>query len=384
MGNNQILTNKRITALAFYVNQTGDVTEKIFTGKGLGSMASGRLQFSPAIQSAKRNNAEVKIFSLHSDHPSDFQNLKKSDVCLVGKMAANTEALVHSMILANLAAVSRLKNSGSTIALQYCDNYLDAKGPLKDFYEDLFKMSDIIIFPSNSLLSISKKHIRGHHQVHIIKDPWQVRKWHEFNSLKTERSETIRLIWFGSNKNIPYLINAIPQLVTESDNSLNYELTILGLEFGLSKFKKFFPSFPQKSNWTFRLVPWNNDNQPEQLETEIVRAHISIIPSDPTDPLKIGVSHNRLVDSVRGGCIAIASPMGSYVELEELALLGDNFGELLNDAVKNYENITIKTRSARIRSLQDFSPDVNEQHWDEFWANAIKSRNDANRIATTK
>ena len=377
MGNNQILTNKRITALAFYVNQTGDVTEKIFTGKGLGSMASGRLQFSPAIQSAKRNNAVVEIFSLHSNNPSDFQNLKKSDICLVGKMAANTEALVHSMILANLAAVSRLKNSGSTIALQYCDNYLDSKGPLKDFYEDLFKMSDIIIFPSNSLLNISKKHINDHHRVHIIKDPWQVRQWNDFNSLKPERSQTIRLIWFGSNKNIPYLINAIPQLVSESDSSLNYELTILGLEFGLSKFKKFFPGFPQKSNWTFRLVPWSNNNQPEQLESEIERAHISIIPSDPSDPLKIGVSHNRLVDSIRGGCITIASPMGSYLELEELALLGDNFGELLNNAVKNYEKIVTKIRSFRIKALQEFSPEINEKHWDKFWTNAIQSRNNS-------
>ena len=376
MGNNQILTSKHITALAFYVNETGDVTEKIFTGKGLGSMASGRLQFSPAIQSAKKNNAAVEIFSLHSDHPSDFQSLKKSDICLIGKMAANTNALVHSMILANLAAVARLKNTGSTIALQYCDNYLDSKGPLKNFYEDLFDMSDIIIFPSNSLFNISKKRINDRHQVHIIKDPWQVRQWNEFNSLKSEGSHSIKLIWFGSNKNIPYLINSIPQLVTESKSSLNYELTILGQEYGLKEFKKFFPSFPQRSNWTFRLVPWNNSNQPEQLEKEIARAHISIIPSDPTDPLKTGVSHNRLVDSIRGGCVAIASPMRSYVELEELALLGDNFGELLNNAVKNYEDIVSKTRSARIKSLREFSPEINEKHWDNFWTSAIKSRND--------
>ena len=77
----------------------------------------------------------------------------------------------------------------------------------------------------------------------------------------------------------------------------------------------------------------------DQLEREIARAQISILPSDARDPLKFGVSHNRLVDSIRGGCVTIASPMGSYLELEELALLGNNFGELLNNAVENYRKI---------------------------------------------
>jgi len=367
-----ILHNKHITALAFFVNQTGNVTKKIFEGKGNGSMASSRLQFSPAIQSARKNNAEIEIFSLHSDKPSDFQELKKSDICLIGKLSANTEALVHSMIVANLAAITRLKNSGSTIVLQYCDNYLDSKGPLKDFYEDLFSLSDIIMFPCDALLNISKKNLTSQHQVHIIKDPWQLSKWNNFQTLELKKLEKIRLVWFGSNKNIPYLIKALPQLVTEANRSFNYELTILGLDYGLREFKKVFPTFPQRKNWTFRLVPWDNNKQPDQLEREIARAQISILPSDARDPLKFGVSHNRLVDSIRGGCVTIASPMGSYLELEELALLGNNFGELLNNAVENYEKITSKLSNIRNDLLHDFSPTANEKQWDSFWEQVAK------------
>ena len=44
-------------------------------------------------------------------------------------------------------------------------------------------------------------------------------------------------------------------------------------------------------------------------------------------PLKAGVSHNRLVDSIHGGWVTIPSPIKSYLELSDLALLADNFGK---------------------------------------------------------
>ena len=37
-------------------------------------------------------------------------------------------------------------------------------------------------------------------------------------------------------------------------------------------------------------------------------------PIKPNDALKVGVSHNRLVDSVRSGCVPVASEMPSYLE----------------------------------------------------------------------
>ena len=127
-------------------------------------------------------------------------------------------------------------------------------------------------------------------------------------------------------------------------------------------------SFPK---WNIRLVPWRIDLQPHQLENEISRAHVSLIPSNPNDLKKTGVSHNRLVDSVRGGCITLASPMESYKEISKAALLGDRISLLLNYAEQNYNELIQVLLSNRDEKLQKFSPEMNNKNWVDFWERTV-------------
>jgi hypothetical protein len=119
-------------------------------------------------------------------------------------------------------------------------------------------------------------------------------------------------------------------------------------------------------------VPWNVRNQPNQLESEIKRAHIAIIPSDPNDLRKAGISHNRLVDAVRGGCIAIASPMESYKELEKISILGNNFAELLDTVLEKYEDYCQNLIRHREELIRKFSPEQNILAWTNFWEKIIR------------
>ena len=64
--------------------------------------------------------------------------------------------------------------------------------------------------------------------------------------------------------------------------------------------------------------------------------------------------------------------MGSYLELEELALLGDNFGKLLNNAVKDYEEISGNMSKVRANILREFNPIANAKQWDLFWEQVAK------------
>ena len=112
--------SKRLIALAFYTNQTGDVTSK-FDNKAILSMASDRMQFKPAVNAAKDAGLQTCIYSLHNKNSSQIFDLGKADACLVTKMSANTKELNISMITANLAALCLLK-SEAKILVQYCDN----------------------------------------------------------------------------------------------------------------------------------------------------------------------------------------------------------------------------------------------------------------------
>ena len=361
----------RLTALSFVVDGKGDLTEKFFDPTKIGSLASARLQLMPALKSAIELDCSTQILSLHSCQYKDFSKINRSKICLIGKMSANTEDLLLNMTVANLAAVTRLKNNGAAVVLQHSDNTFYGNKTLKNFYKDLMHLADYIVYPSKSLYKITQPHIRSKVKQAIIPDPWQLLKAHEPRELREK--EKVRIIWFGSNKNITYLIKSFSSILKKTSNRRHYELTILCNEWALQEFKKGIAGVRQSyKNWTIRAVLWRIDSQPKQLETEISRAHIALIPSNPLDPLKAGVSHNRIVDAIRGGCITVASPMESYKELSHLALLGENIGETLNHALENYDDFRQKIIKDRSKLLEQFDPANNHANWLHFWKRVMQ------------
>ena len=144
-------TQKSLTALAFVVDKHGDVIKGFYDPKKNGGMASARLQLLPAIKAASELNIKSKILSLHSSHPEDFEKVDDSEICLIGKMSANTNALVQNMTMANLAAICRLKNRGSKIIVQFSDYVFGRQDAISLFYKDLFQLADHIISPARHL-----------------------------------------------------------------------------------------------------------------------------------------------------------------------------------------------------------------------------------------
>ena len=362
--------SKLLTVLSYVVDRHGDLTDKFLNINNLGSLASARLQLIPAIKSAEELGFNPKVLSLHTDHPEDFEKIATSKLCLIGKMSANTKKLLRNMIMPNLAAVMRLKSQGAKIIIQHSDNTFHEGGPLAAFYEDLFKAADYVVYPSNRLKEITKSYIPTGIQEFVIPDPWQLKTMHKPRALGPE--EILKIIWFGSNKNITYLIRQLEAIFTKFTSNHQCELTILAQDWAINHFKEEISGLninPSdiKSRWLIRLVPWEMSQQPKQLEEEITRAHISLIPSDPNDPLKAGVSHNRLVDSIRGGCISIASPMESYKELSELALLGENMADQLHNAVHSYDQLCSKIENKRVALLKPFSTSKNHLNWLNCW-----------------
>ena len=354
-----------ITGLTFVQNLNGDITHLFDSPSTLGSMASARLQLLPAIRASRKLGISIKMISLHSKKPSDFFLLQPSKICIVGKMSANNKESIEEMIVANLGAIVRLKNNKSKIIVQSCDNYFAANDAISEFYKDIYSLADHIVFPSSHLLYLCEPYVKVKTtRLHVVNDPWQVRESYPVRDLK--KLQQIKMIWFGSNKNIIYLCKILPNLLRQMPKEYNYEITILGQKRAhkhiLHLHSQIKNSYP---NWTFRLVLWDQKKQPMQLENELTRAHISLIPSDPEDPLKAGVSHNRLVDSIRAGCITIASPMESYKELSKMTIIGSDFTNLLMFAINNYHTCAQELDKHR-DTVTQFNPKKNERNWEEL------------------
>lgn len=373
----KVHTKKKIAVLAFYVNQVGNVTDKYFGPGATYSMASDRLQLMPALLSAIRLGYDIEIFSLHSPDVESIINVKEYGLCLIAKMNANTNSLIQAMISANMVALNLFKKNGCKIIALYCDNLmhsdrdLTSDNNISKFYKYIFKLSNFIIFPSKKMKELSHQYAKSEAKEFVICDPWQLKSWHTPKVLK--RNKNCRLIWFGNNKNISYLLEVLPSLISASPKKQNFLLTILSTRASHKLVQKWIENFSTpKKNWRVRFPEWDTQQFSEQLEAEISNSHISILPSNPTDPLKAGVSHNRLVDSIRGGCVTIASPMQSYKELSNLALIRNNLGEALNEALENYQQLGEHLQECRVSELDQFSPNNNAHNWDKCWKTILQ------------
>ena len=100
-----------------------------------------------------------------------------------------------------------------------------------------------------------------------------------------------------------------------------------------------------------------------QLQKLLADSDIALLPSNPRDISKAGVSHNRLVDALRGGVVPIASPMPSYLELSESSLIGSDFSEMIEYAEDRYTSLSQKFAKLREIILKDHSPQQNIINW---------------------
>lgn len=362
-----------ILGLVFYVNKKGDITPDFFKPKAQGSAASNRLQVMPALKACLNLDHKINIQSLHSEQPSFISSLGKYKACLVGKLSANTPQLIESMVVANLATITKIKLEGTPIIVLYCDNHTARNNLHGSLYRCVLKLADYIIYPSEYLQNEGNKFTsKLLKNSFLIPDPWQINKLYQ--PRPKPKSENWKIIWFGSNSNCTYLLDALKEISTSSSANINAELTILCTKWSIKHVNKLKESGHFPANWVLRNVEWNFDQRPTQLEDELSRSHISMIPSNAHDPMKAGVSHNRVVDSIRAGCLTVASPMESYKELSKICLIGDNFSHLISSACSDYERLSKKHTLSREALLARFSPEINSAMWIATWEEILQTK----------
>ena len=245
---------KILTALSYFIDVQGEAKELFEKPKSLGSAASLRIQLLPAIRAIQRLNYQPEILSLHAKNPETFDLIQKSEVCLIGKLSANSPESMRDMTIANLAGISLLKSYGSKIVVQYCDNTFHRKDIIYDLYKYIFSVADHIVFPSKALQEMSSRHIKPKTTQSIILDPWQLPSSHIPQKIS---GNEIRLIWYGSNKNIWYLLDLFEKIFSLNIGNTTFELTILGSPFTHEQVKKKIKMLQSDtSNWKLRLVPW--------------------------------------------------------------------------------------------------------------------------------
>ena len=335
--------------------------------------ASARIHLQPLYQAAENLGLHPRILSLDINQPEILNQLGNPRLCVIGKINHYDDRRIEGFAMAVLAAISRLKASGAQIVVSYCDNLAPLSCARGSLYRDLLSLADYLVVPCQAMASLARRWTHPGLPIHVINDPWQV-KLQPYPPLR--KNDPLNIVWFGNTNNIYYLCNEISALVATAQSAPGYRIDILSSPEALEMSKKAFSSAfkSQRRSWTLRLFPWDKSAQPQQLEALLGPAHVAWLPSDPSNIVKAGVSHNRLVDSIRSGCIPIASPMTSYLELRRLALIGRDHGSLINSLIPNYSRIVAKHHALRQNILSRFDPSVNLCKWEDLLKTVIANK----------
>ena len=157
--------------------------------------------------------------------------------------------------------------------------------------------------------------------------------------------------------------NCLPDLISSISQPPEIIFSVLTSKLGLSiiaqQFNQIVSSGQIPIPWSLKLHCWDETKHPQLLESFLGSLHLAWIPSDPSNPIKQAVSHNRIVDAIQSGCLVVANTMSSYVELSSVSLLTPDYAAFIDSAYIQYNRLILKHEKLRGPALARFDPGLN-------------------------
>jgi hypothetical protein len=163
----------------------------------------------------------------------------------------------------------------------------------------------------------------------IIEDPFE----NQAQPVHAAASSPLRLMWFGNlgGINRPMLEQSLVAAVAPfRDIALRLELvTRRGASDHVEGIRRRL--LTEHPGCALRFTEWSLQATDEAL----ARCDFVLIPHDYRKDWSRGKSHNRLVTAIRGGRLAIASPIPTYLELSDYAWIGGDLAAGLRWAIEH-------------------------------------------------
>jgi hypothetical protein len=111
--------------------------------------------------------------------------------------------------------------------------------------------------------------------------------------------------------------------------------------------------------WSAEYTVWS----PAAVETAIDRSDFVLLPQEHTTAWGRVKSHNRLVETIRAGRLAIASPIPSYLELADCAWVGEPLSKGLRWALAHPDEAAARIVRGQARVAERFAPAAIGAKW---------------------
>ena len=311
-------------------------------------LASVRLRTgvaSSAWQGAGHRNLFVAPDDVESVSRINFAEVR---VCIVGKLFMDVRPADW------LAACVRVKESGARLLLDICDYPFAQKPPeFMRFSEEALRLADVVTVNSGRMAELMAGHMQGQSPLVIEDAILSAARRPEFAPGKV-----LELLWFGHINNVRYLERMMDALIQYSATQ-RCRLTLVteagqGLEQAVQRINaNCAPRFEA------RFTAWSL----EATRMALRRADLVLIPGDPADPLKSGVSSNRLAEALQAGRMPIASPLSSYRPFADAACLGDDLVAGIRWTMANRGEVLVRIKKGQALIAEKLTQEAIGSHW---------------------
>jgi SAM-dependent methyltransferase len=196
------------------------------------------------------------------------------------------------------------------------------------------------------------------HGVRVIEDPWESPR---SNPAAVRGGDPLRLLWFGNlgDTNAGVVEDGLRQALRGlRGRSARVEIIAGPERRGLVAViaERLDREFPTASA---RFVEWS----PDAVWSALASCDLVLLPQDHHGAWGSVKSHNRLVEAIRAGRLALASPIPSYAELADYAWVGEDLAEGLGWALDHPREAEQRVAAGQAYIATRFAPEVVGRKW---------------------
>ena len=293
-------------------------------------------------------SSDIQIEFSSGDHVD-----QKADVIVVGKIGVDCHNGRDNLWLKYLL---KAREQSKIIVIDYTDNHLAfINTSMGVFYKKILPIIDKAIVPSSHMSVLLSQFFKK--EITIIEDPLEIESISP--KIPTHKNK-IPFLWFGHASNISYLIQYLKNpLLCDVGVKLNFLSNNQGIELLL------LHKHLLNANIEFNISEWT-------LQNMINAAKISdacLIPSDLNDPLKSGVSSNRLITAFALGLPVTADLLESYAPFSDY--FHNIREEPLSVFIKQLNLYVKKCELAQANVVSEFRQDNIVKKWNSFFNKLI-------------
>lgn len=303
----------------------------------------------PALISGYRYNALIPARELGrpvlalkpSDDIDEFLDRQPLDLIVVCKPMLSDRPPIGHHPFVRLA--HEAKKRGVIVCFHVTDWHFD-----EPEHQALIKISDQIIVQTKYLAEIITK--KFNLQPLIIEEPYEGPR----GKPKFRPKNALKLVWYGHSANLDTLAIGLHQLMPLKEK---FELSVVTEDTKRAGFV--LNSIPKPPGLTqYQISPFSLETQWKKIRS----ADIVLLPSNYEEK-KLVKGHNRLVQSIHAGRLAIAFPLPQYRELAPYCCCTENLYEGVSWALANKLRVFKMLKAGQDYIDGRFSPKVVAARW---------------------